>query len=268
MLNVRLNVRLTKNPSTRLAGQLAGLRPLLQAVQNEFHTRRNPELVEQANLVLVPTISSLREREPAAIPRIYRESYRLVFFLSVPTFTSLAVISPIVSRIWLGRYESSFVHFVALLAVGWLVNVLSNPAYVVDLGTGALRWVSIGCATTAVLNSGLGYLGGRYSGPTAIVAVSALSLALGYLIVLVAYHLENQVPFSDLIPSHSAGLVCAGALGIIGFLPYFCNEFGRVTNSFRGASALLLAALTMILPMWRHPLRRKLMDWVSSSLPA
>src|ERR1700733_5773033 len=52
MLNVRLNVRLTKNPSTRLAGQLAGLRPLLQAVQNEFHTRRNPELVEYLEQVI------------------------------------------------------------------------------------------------------------------------------------------------------------------------------------------------------------------------
>src|SRR3984957_9197678 len=52
MLNVRLNVRLTKNPSTRLAGQLAGLRPLLQAVQNEFHTRRKPELVEYLEQVI------------------------------------------------------------------------------------------------------------------------------------------------------------------------------------------------------------------------
>ena len=225
------------------------------------------ELIVQANLVLVPTVSSLREKEPAAIPRIYRESYRLIFFLAVPTFTFLAVISPIVSRVWLGRYESAFVHFVALLAAGWLVNILSNPAYVVDLGTGALRWVTVGCATTAVLNTGLGYLAGRYSGATAIVAVSALSLGLGYLIVLVAYHLENQVPFSDLIPSHSAGLMGASALGIVGFFPYFCNE-GHGTNSLRGASALMLAVLIMMLPMWRHPLRRKLMHWVFSSLPA
>ena len=94
--------------------------------------------------VLVPTISGLRERDPAAIPAVYRASYRLVFFLGVPAFAFLVTVSPIVSRIWLGRYEPVFVTFVALLAAGWLVNILSNPAYVVDLGTGALRWVSIG----------------------------------------------------------------------------------------------------------------------------
>src|SRR5579863_4937003 len=40
------------------------------------------ELIVQANQVLVPTVSGLRERDPDAIPRLYRESYRLVFFLA------------------------------------------------------------------------------------------------------------------------------------------------------------------------------------------
>jgi O-antigen/teichoic acid export membrane protein len=226
------------------------------------------ELIVQANLVLVPTVSSLRERDSAAIPRIYLESYRVIFFLAVPAFTFLAVVSPIVSHIWLGRYEPAFVRFVALLAAGWLVNVLSNPAYVVDLGTGALRWVSIGCAATAVLNPLLGYLAGRYSGATAIVAVAALSLSLGYLIILVAYHVENRVSFLQLIPSHSAGLVCASALGVIGFLPYFCSDFGHAMSSAKTISVMALAVLTMILPIWRHPLRKRLMGWVASSLPA
>ena len=67
------------------------------------------EIVVQANLVLVPTVSSLKEIEADAIPRIYRESYRLIFFLSVPTFSALVIFSPMVSRIWLGRYEPDFV---------------------------------------------------------------------------------------------------------------------------------------------------------------
>ena len=91
-------------------------------------------------------------------------------------------------------FRAIFVTFVALLAAGWLVNVLTNPAYVMDLGTGSLKWVSAGCAVTAILNAALGYLGGRYWGGTAVVAASAFSLAVGYVIVLAAYHSQTGVP--------------------------------------------------------------------------
>jgi len=227
------------------------------------------ELIVQANLVLVPTISSRRETEPAAIPRIYRESYRLIFFLTIPTFSFLVAVSPFVSHIWLGRYEPIFVRFVALLAVGWLVNVLSNPAYVVDLGTGDLRWISIGCAVTGILNPILGYFAGRYWGGTAVVAAAALALAAGYAIVLIAYHLDNRVSFRELLPKRSLGLLCASIFGIAGFLPYFCNENIRVAASAQAVAGVALAVLTMmIVPMWLHPMRKQLLHWVFSRLPA
>ena len=148
-------------------------------------------------------------------------------FLGVPAFAFLLAVSPIVSLVWLGHYEPIFVLFVALLAAGWLVSILSNPAYVVDLGTGALRWVSMGCAATAILNPALGYLAGRYLGGAAIVAVSAFSLILGYVIVLAAYHLENRVPFGQLAPRDAGGIVLASVVGLGIFLPYFSRAGSR-----------------------------------------
>jgi O-antigen/teichoic acid export membrane protein len=227
------------------------------------------ELIVQANLVLVPTISSLRERDPSAIPAIYRESYRLVFFLAIPTFAFLLVLSPIVSHIWLGRYKPLFVEFVALLAAGWLVNILSNPAYVVDLGTGALRWVSVGCALTAILNPALGYFAGKYVNGAAVVGASVFSLMLGYTVVLVAYHLENRVPFAQLLPQHSAGIIFGSAAGLFIFLPYFGHAPLNALLSIRVAAALAAALLTIIIvPMWTHPMRKRLLGWVFAHLPA
>jgi O-antigen/teichoic acid export membrane protein len=218
--------------------------------------------------VLVPTISGLKETDPQAIPRIYRESYRLIFFLAVPTFSLLVVVSPIVSHIWLGRYEPIFIQFVALLAFGWLVNVLSNPAYVVDLGTGSLRWVSVGCAVTAVLNLAFGYSAGRHVGGAAIVAASAMSLALGYAIVLVAYLVENRIAFRTLLPGNSVGTVCASISGLIGVLLYFWAKNLRVTISFGNACLILFVLSTMILlSMWLHPMRKQLIAWIWARLP-
>ena len=227
------------------------------------------ELIVQANLVLVPTVSGLKERDPASIPAVYRQSYRLIFFLGIPTFAFLLVASPIVSFIWLGHSEPVFVLFVALLAAGWFVNVLSNPAYVVNLGTGALRWVSIGCAATALLNPILGFIAGKYFGGEAVVAASVFSLIVGYAIVLVSYHFENRVSFDQLLPRDSIGILVCSLAGALIFLPYFSRTRMQSLFSLRLASIGTLALLTIVvIPMWVHPMRKRLIHWVFSRLPA
>ena len=52
------------------------------------------ELLVQANQVLVPTVSSLHERDPKSIPALYRESYRLIFFLGDPHVCIARCIEP------------------------------------------------------------------------------------------------------------------------------------------------------------------------------
>ena len=221
----------------------------------------------QANLVLVPTVADLRERAPQSIPAVYRESYRVIFFLSVPAFAFLTAVSPVISRIWIGNYEPVFVVFVALLAAGWLVNILSNPAYVVDLGTGALRWVTIGCGATSVMNPIAGFLLGRRFGGIAVVAASVSSLAIGYLAIVIAYHVQNRVAFSELIPKHSAALALASLSGAAVCLPMFIRDSTpasavRIASYGAGAAGVALVAIAM----WLHPLRRRLVVWAFSQI--
>jgi O-antigen/teichoic acid export membrane protein len=243
--------------------------PLLEAIEHQFHPCRYAELVEQANQVLIPAISHLREHGPRSIPAFYRESYRLVFFLGVPAFTALTILGPLVSRVWIGHSEPLFVEFVAILALGWLVNVLANPAYVVGLGTGALRWILAGCAATAALNAALGWIAGIHFGAAAIVAASAFSLAVGYLMVIVSYHREQRIPFAVLLPTESGRVLVACACGL---LLFFALLSSRATDSFpasrlaEATSAVLIAAV--LIPMWMHPLRKRLVRWALSKAPA
>lgn len=225
------------------------------------------ELIVQANQVLVPTVASLQERDPKSVPVIYRESYRLIFFLAVPTFAFLTAMAPVVSRIWLGHYEPLFVRFVGLLAVGWLVNILSNPAYVVDVGTGKLKWVSIGCGVTAILNISIGFVAGKYLGGDAVVVSSVGCLILGYAIVLASYHLTNRVPFAALWPNKSAGILASSLVAALIFLPLFRASARFRLFPFPIAASLALIALLFV-PMWIHPMRKRLMDWVLSRSPA
>jgi O-antigen/teichoic acid export membrane protein len=227
------------------------------------------ELIVQANQVLVPTVSSFQESDPDSIPILYRESYRLIFFLAIPSFAVLTALSPLVSIIWIGHSEPVFVTFVALLAAGWLVNVLSNPAYVVDLGTGALKWVSVGCAVTAILNAALGFVAGFYWGGTAVVAASVFSLAIGYAIVLAAYHLENRVPFAQLLPKESVGIGLTSLACALFFLVVFSAAREHHQLSFRATTATLAALFSIIfIAMWLHPMRKRLVHWVFSKAVA
>jgi len=227
------------------------------------------EVIVQANQVLVPTISRLKEREPASIPAVYRESYRLVFFLAFPAFALLTALSPLVSRVWVGRYESAFVEFVAMLSAGWLVNVLSNSAYVVDLGTGALRWVSVGCVTTALLNPILGSLAGYFGGGIAVAGACAFSLACGYCIIVVAYHLQNHAPFIQLLPRESVAIVVTSVAGALIFLPFFRRLPAHSLFSAYATAAIAAALATMVLiPMWTHPMRKRVLQLVFSRMSA
>jgi O-antigen/teichoic acid export membrane protein len=225
------------------------------------------EIIVQANQVLVPTVSGLQERDPDSVPAVYRESYRLIFFLAIPAFAFLVVASPFISQVWIGRYEPLFVRFVALLAAGWLVNVLTNPAYVVRLGTGALRWVLAGCVSMTILNATLGFVAGSHWGGTAVVAASAASLAGGYLIVLVSYHLANRAPFAQLLPEESREILFASLLAAAMCLPYFCSWPPHSIISLRVTAGMAVAlAAIMAIPMWIHPMRKRLLHWVLSSV--
>lgn len=243
--------------------------PLLQAVKNEFHSRGDPQLIEQANQVLIPAVSHLHERDPKSVSLVYRESYRVIFYLAVPVFAIAALASPLVSRVWIGRYESLFVDFAAILAAGWLVNVLANPAYVADLGTGALKWPSIGCFVAAILNAGLGLAAGIRFGGIGVVAATAMSQVVGYVTIAAAYHLENRVAFRELLPRESRAVVLASVAGAAVLLPVFCSAWVRSRFSLLTAETVLGILLVLIATMmWRHPVRKRLLLWLRERAPA
>ena len=102
-----------------------------------------------------------------------------------------------------------------------------------------------------------------------MVAVSAFTLMLGYAIVLAAYHLQNRAPFRELVPQDSGGIVAASAAGLVIFFPYFSRAGIHTLISVRMGSGLMAAVVLMIiLPMWVHPMRKRLLSWVFSRLPA
>lgn len=219
-----------------------------------------------ANQTLVPVIAGSHEAQPDAALRFYRESYRLLFFFGVPLFALLTVSLPIVSELWIGNYERRFVICGALLAAGWFGNLLSAPAYFVNLGTGDLRWNTISHLVLGVLNLALGWSFGKLFGGFGVAAASALALIAGSAAVIVAYHQNADVPLVELLPAGSRQLLACGFAGLLTGAAIY--HYLRLTIGLWPVTGLLAltSGFLIIASAWFHPTRKRLSDYVLNSI--
>ena len=223
-------------------------------------------LIVSANQVLVPVIADLHERNQEVIQGIYKATYRLIFYIGLPFLSIIIVLVPLISEIWIGHYESLFVFFAILLAVGWFLNILAGPAYFANLGTGDLRWNTVSHVTIAVLNGGLGLLFGIYYGGTGVVIAFVFSLVAGSLIIPVSYHVQHKILLKELLPRENIVVGLTSGTGIlVTMLLYY--EF-RSSWSLMAVSILIILTFFSIIfvPIWLHPMRKRLTGLITTAL--
>jgi O-antigen/teichoic acid export membrane protein len=215
-------------------------------------------LLVSANQVMVPRVASLNEISPETIQDVYFASYRVVFFLSVPLFATMAAAAPLASEVWIGHYEQSFVLYSVLLVAGFWLNTLCGPAYFVNLGTGSLHWVTLAHVVIGILNVSLGYmLGGAYGG-SGVVMGYVLALVFGSSLVVAGFHRDNHISRRALLPTESRKLfiACCVAL-LLGWGVFHFVDIPEATLARAGLS--LTICVVGIAPIfWAHPLRSKI----------
>lgn len=220
------------------------------------------ELVVSANRVLVPAIADLKERTPEKLQSVYLTSYQLVFYLALP-LCSLCILSiPIVSELWIGRYERVFVISGILLSVSSLLNILTAPAAFANLGLGRLRWNVAGHVVIALLNLGFGLLFGTLFNGIGVVVAWIVSRALGNSLICLSYHIENNITLTELLPQASRVIivVCFFAIssGLLITQRLNCPFSAELLNSL----IIVLFSITIFFPLWFHPMRKRLTGWV------
>jgi O-antigen/teichoic acid export membrane protein len=222
--------------------------------------------IVSANQVLVPSIADLYESKPEQIKSVYLTSYKLLFFLSLPLFTLLIVFIPIVSKLWIGNYEQTFILYAYLLTTGWFLNMMNVPAYFTNLGTGVLRYNVISHLVIGVLNAGLGFSLGLFYGGPGVVIGWVVSLSIGSSIIYIAFHITEGIALSELLPAENKKLFLSCFL--------FCavsfvlqNKFFSTMNTVPSSGILaVLFIIINVVPLWTHPMRKRLNVWVSRDL--
>lgn len=217
-------------------------------------------LLTAPNQVLVPVIATLHERDIDRIQTVYRDSYRLQVYLSLPLYAGILSASPWVSRLWIGYYQPAFVMFSLLVTIGYLVNSLINPAYFCNLGTGQLRWNTLGNVAIGVLNTVLGVGFGIVFGGTGVVIGWILALSLGSFVVLIAFHHDHRISYRKIFPTENAWLMASCIVGILISWLSYCYLQSTFATLWIALVCSLAFLASIFLPGWRHPMRTRLLD--------
>lgn len=134
---------------------------------------------------LTPLFAAASHRNRADLGRTYQQAVALMIAAAVPAMGAMAIGSPILSLIWLGRVDNTFVLYSFIAATGWLVNILGAPAWHLGVGTGHLRWNIAGALLSSAGGLVLGYGLGRLFGPTGVLVGAMIAIGVGGLLTWV-----------------------------------------------------------------------------------
>ena len=219
-------------------------------------------IIVSANQVLVPAFAHLKELEPAKIRALYLKSYQLLFFISVQVFSALIIGAPLISELWIGRNEATFVASMIILSTGWFFNTLCVPAYYAGLGTGELRWNVVSHAAMALLNVGLGLVLGQWGGGLGVIAGWAFALAMGGIVLCVSFHRINLLCIKELLPSSSRWLAAFCLTGILLSYLLFQKASPSASPILIGVGMMAIFACMLAGPVSVHPVRKELFEWI------
>jgi len=222
-------------------------------------------LIISANQVLIPVIADLKEKTPRKIQSVYLTSYNLIFYLALPLFSLIIVSMPIVSELWIGHQERIFVLFGILLAIGWFLNILNAPAQFANLGTGELRWNIISNIVIALLNVVFGFLLGILYNGIGVVLAWIIALSFGSSIVYLSYHIRHKIPLIELVPKSSRMIIITCLIGIFSSFIIHRIFFSKINIIASNGIILLLFSVIVFLVLWSHPMRKQLVEWMTTA---
>lgn len=207
---------------------------------------------------VVPVIAGVDNSDHARLLSLYRKSYRVLSFFSLPYFVGIGLALPLISILWIGHIEVRFVAFGSLLCIGWMLSNVGVPAYFHNIGTGHLSFNTVVHLQTGLLNLTLGAILGAQYGGYAVVSAAMFSLALPN--VILAFRVQKRLGVSpkEIIPSEHRQLYMWVILGaIVSCVIYFALRHGvsPINLSIWGLSAYIAVASVAI---WVHPYRKEI----------
>ena len=200
-------------------------------------------LIVSANQVIIPIIAESKENNPSYIKTIYKKTFSIVLYLNILLTTSILVLTPIISLLWIGHYESIFVNSLILCSISTFLNISAGPAYFNYMGEGKLNWILISIFISFIINILLGYFLGLKFGGIGVIISFNFALSVHAFLLLTSYHKFKKIQIFPLISFYDLKLIFSAIIFII-----FSNYIYHLIFNYEiKSSQIFLYILSIIL---------------------
>lgn len=215
---------------------------------------------------VVPVIAGVGNDDQDRLSDMYRKSYRVLNYISLPYYMTFGMALPLISILWVGRIEIRFIVFSSLLCCGWMLANIGVPAYFHNIGTGHLKWNTVNHLLTAFLSIPMGTILGSQYGGYAVVSAAMFSLVFSNLILALVVQKRLRVPLCEILPRENRHLFIWVIVGVIlGYLVFFVVQLSvsSFSASILSFTAYFCVSTTVI---WLHPYRKQIQNNIVTSL--
>lgn len=253
-------VQMLLEPSTKLLmGKFGGLAMVGYFEMANRMVVQFRAILVSVNRIAIPIIADLKENNENKIVDVYRFSFRILMFLSLLLYLGIVAVSPSISRLWIGHYQAEFVYFSVVLSVGWMVNTMSGPSYMGNLGSGELKYNTLYHVVSGILNLVFGLILGRLFGGYGVAIAFAMSIAIASVLLIYRYQMKHRVSISGLHVSENILLLTSACIGAASAWFYFDHSSGKQQSLLLLLGSALIYGALVAVPAWLHRVRRELL---------
>lgn len=209
--------QLLYEPTTKiLLGKFGGLAMLghyemATKLINQFRA-----LLVSANQVVIPVVTeSTKTKTKEYKQTFYINMNRIMALFVFPLTTFVIVLAPVISSIWIGNIEFTFIYSVCVLSLGYIVNIMSGPAFFSCMGEGFLNIPIISHVSMALINILVGIFLGFFYGGYGIILAWAIASTLGSFVTIFLYNKRIGVNYKKILSQNERLLVLVSILLIL-----------------------------------------------------
>lgn len=169
-------------------------------------------LIVSANQVIIPVVAEAKELNNNSIKTLYIKTFSIILFLNILITSLILVITPLISKIWIGTIVYFFLFSVVINSVVVFINIASNPAYFSYLGEGKLNWLIISYAAIVAINCVLGYYLGINFGAYGVVIAWNVAFLTGSLIIVFSFNKFNNIKWKEICTKNDVYLILISIL--------------------------------------------------------
>ncbi len=215
---------------------------------------------------MVPMVSHLNEQGIDEVTALAKRAAQSMLVVALPLFAGIIAFAALISQLWIGHIEHAFVFSTVALSIGWGLNTIVVPAYMINLGTGNLKWNTWSHLVIGALNAGLGYALAHVIGAEGAVLAWAVGLSAGSMVLVVGAQKVYKLNIFNLIQSSVLWTTLSSIL-LASLLPFWYSWLLQRMNWSSAALICLLVFVLVVLPLlWKSEATQSMRRFVGTHL--